>query len=168
MCQKRKPGEETSAGRGAPRVGCARFIEIHSQEREGSVPVYLKYGEIRGEVKEPAHRSWIELASVQLGSSRIVTPSNRPREYPSLREIIAAKKPDSASTHLFRESLRGEGVLAIIDFVSADGSVFLRVEMSGTLISSYTVSAGGHSPMEAFTLNFTKFEFKYTPGTPPP
>ena len=129
--------------------------------------VYLKYGEIRGEVKVPGHRWWIELASVQLGSSRNVTFASRPSEYPGLREIVAIKKHDRTSTDLSREALRGQGVFAIIDFVH-NGSVWLRVEMSGTQISSYTFSAGGNPPMESFALNFTKIELKYTPGTPPP
>lgn len=32
------------------------------------MPVYLKYGTIKGDVTEPAYRGWIELNSAQLGT----------------------------------------------------------------------------------------------------
>jgi type VI secretion system secreted protein Hcp len=121
------------------------------------MPVFLKYSDIKGDVTEPAHRSWIELTSVQL-------PANRS----SASEIIVSKMADSASTGLFRESVNGQGVPAVIDFVRDDGTVYLRIEMSGTMIASYSVSGTGDSSMETLTLNFTKLEFKSTPGTPAP
>jgi type VI secretion system secreted protein Hcp len=134
------------------------------------MPIYLKYGDkIKGEVKEPAHRGWIELQSAQLGSVR------RPHsldgregrgESPNLSEIIATKESDSTSVHLFREALSGKGVVAVIDFARSDGSVYLRVEMTGTLISSYNVSGSREKPTESLTLSFTKAEFTSIPGTP--
>jgi type VI secretion system secreted protein Hcp len=136
------------------------------------MPVYLKYGNITGEVTEPAHRGWIELSSVQWGVGRGVsspTGGSAGRESGSsnVSEIVVTKNVDSASTALFRESLSGEGVSAVVDFVRDDGSVYLRVAMSGTLIASYTLSGSGDDATESLTLNFSKVEFKSTPGTPP-
>jgi type VI secretion system secreted protein Hcp len=134
------------------------------------MPIYLKYGDkIKGEVKEPAHRGWIELQSAQLGSvrrSRSFDEREGRDESSNVTEIIVTKKNDSTSVHLFNETLSGKGVVAVIDFARSDGSVYLRVEMTGTLISSYNVSGSGENPTESLTLSFTKVEFKNIPGTP--
>jgi type VI protein secretion system component Hcp len=125
------------------------------------MPVYLKYGDdIKGDVKEPAHRGWIELESAQLGQRRGGSPTSS--------EIVLTKKPDSASVHLMREAISGKGVKAIIEFVRADGSVYLRIEMKDTLISSYSISGTGGNATEMLSLNFKEIEFHNIPGTPAP
>lgn len=133
------------------------------------MPVFLKYGTIKGDATEPAHRGWIELGSVQLGSfRRISSDRERPHASPSITDITATKRSDGASVALQREALTGKAVDAVIDFVDGGGSVFLRLELSGTMISSWSITGGGDTPTESLTLNFTKIEFKNTPGTPPP
>jgi type VI secretion system secreted protein Hcp len=122
------------------------------------MPVFLKYGDIKGDVTEPAHRSYIELISAQWGQSRS----------PTITEIVVTKGSDSASARLFSEATSGSAVTAIIDFVGDDGSVSLRLEMTGALISSCQISGSGGDALESYTLNFTKIEFKNFPGTPPP
>jgi type VI secretion system secreted protein Hcp len=61
----------------------------------------------------------------------------------------------------------GKSVEATIDLVS-EGSVYLRVTMKGTLISSYQISGSGDKPTESLTLNFTEVVFEQNPGGPPP
>src|ERR1019366_5453817 len=51
----RRSGSSSSFG----RAGCARLFEIHSQGREDSMAIYLKYGDIDGDVTEPAYRTYI-------------------------------------------------------------------------------------------------------------
>lgn len=137
------------------------------------MPVYLRYGKIKGEVKEPgAYRGWIELQSVQWGVGRRVssptgTSAGRESSEPNISEITVTKRTDTASVQLFNESLVGEGVAAIIDFVK-DGHVYLRYTLTGTMISSYSFSESGDKPTESLSLNFQKVEFKQTPGGPPP
>ena len=134
------------------------------------MPVFLKYGTVTGEAKEPAHRGWVEVTSAQLGAFRR-SPSRdreRPDESPSITDIVVTKKTDSSSPQLQREALGGQAVAAVIDFVDDGGSVYIRLELSGTVISSWSISSGGAKPSESLTLNFTKIEFKKTPGTPPP
>ena len=133
------------------------------------MPAYLKYGEIRGEVKEPAHKSWIELTSVQLGAHRPKSWGSRERDpgAPDVSEIVVNKDQDSTSVLLFQESLTGKSVEATIDFVK-EGVVYLRVTMKGTLISSYQFGGTGDRPAESLTLNFEKVEFEQNPSEPPP
>jgi type VI secretion system secreted protein Hcp len=47
--------------------------------------------------------------------------------------------------------------------------------LENAMIASYSASSGGDRPMESFSINFTKIEYKYTPfddkhkaGTPVP
>ena len=135
------------------------------------MPIYMKYGDIKGEVKDPAHRGWIELMSIQWGVGRSIsspTGSSREASAPSVSEIVVTKRQDSASTRLFNESMVGNGAKVIIEFVKDDGTVYLRLELSNTLISGFSMSGkgGGVRPTESLTLNFTKVEFKNLPGTP--
>lgn len=121
------------------------------------MPIYMEYEGIKGSATG-THQGWIELESCQLGSGR--------GSAPSVSEIIITKFQDDASTHLFREALYGKGKKVTIDFAKADGTVYMKVELEGTLISNYNVSGHGgdsHSkPMESLSLNFTKITFTVT------
>jgi len=82
---------------------------------------------------------------------------------------VVTKVTDNVSSPLlFQEGAIGEGVVAVIDFVRNDGSVYLRVTKSNTMIGGYSVLSGGDKPMESLSLNFQKIDFKIDPGTPPP
>jgi type VI secretion system secreted protein Hcp len=133
-------------------------LENHSQEQEDSMAVYLKYGDVKGDVTDSAHAGWIELTSASWGW-------NRP---PTITEVAVYKASDSASPRLVNEAASGSAVAAFIDFVRDDGTVNLRLTMSDTVISSYSVSGSGGSPSESLTLNASKIDFQNTPGTPPP
>lgn len=133
------------------------------------MPIYLKYGSVTGDVKESAHHRWIELWSAQLGIYKPSGPGTHGGSgSANLTEVSLTKGTDVASTALYRECLNGQGATAWIDFVDSGGSVYLRMEMRETLITSYTVSGSGDNATESLTLNFTKVLFTSRPGTPPP
>ncbi len=99
--------------------------------------VYLRYGKIKGEVKEPAaYRGWIELQSFQWGVGRGVSaPEAGPVQTgsgssPSVSEITVTRRFDSVSALLQNEALQGEGVVAIVDFVK-EGHVYLAIHVDG-------------------------------------
>lgn len=132
------------------------------------MPVYLKYGSIKGDVKEPAHRDWIELMSAQLGVQSVQyggggTGRGTGRYTPN--EIMVTKHQDNASPLLFQEALTGKGTFVTIEFVK-DDTVYLRLEMTETLISSFNVSGGGDRPTESLTLHFEKVVYTQIPGDP--
>ncbi len=129
------------------------------------MPLYLKYGSIMGDATEDAHRGWIELTSFGWGVGR---GSGGGGSVPSVSEAVVTKGQDSASPALYRESVSGQPVDAYIDFVRDDGSVYLRIAMSGTMISGWALSGSGDNPTESITLNFTKVDVQNNPGTPPP
>ncbi len=86
--------------------------------------------------------------------------SAKDRAATNLTEFLLIKKQDSASVHLIQASLAGQAATAIIDYTRADGSVYLELTMTETLISGYSVSGSGGKPTESISLNFTKVEFK--------
>ncbi len=134
------------------------------------MPIFLKYGDIKGDVTEDAHRGWIELTNLSFGVSRGTGRSGSEGSAPSMSDLLVTKGQDSASPALNREAVSGRPVDAVIDLVRDDSSVSLRYTMSNTMISSWSVSGGGDSgPVtESMGLNFTKIEFEQNPGTPPP
>jgi type VI secretion system secreted protein Hcp len=136
------------------------------------MPTFMKYDSVYGDSTDPGHRGWIELTSFQFGVGRSVSSptgqsADREGSAPSVSEIVVTKKTDVASSRLRNESFRGEPASVIIEFVK-EGRVYLRYELSDTMVSGYSFSGGGDRPTESLTLNFTKVEYKSNPGTPPP
>ena len=140
------------------------------------MPTYLKYGKIKGDVKKPPpYRSWIELQSLQWGAGRNISSptgasASRESSQPNVSEIVVTKVMDEVSSSLLYQEvlMGGNGVVAVIDFVRKDGSVYLRYTMSGTFISGYSISGGGDKPTESLSINFLNVDVKFDPGTPPP
>ncbi len=111
--------------------------------------IYLKVGDIKGEVKEPAHHSWIELISAN--------PQGK-------GEISLRKVADSTSRQLYDICRSGRHVsLAVIDYARENGGVFKRIEISDALISSFQL--GGVDATEALTFN-GKMDSIHEPGIP--
>ena len=132
------------------------------------MPIYMKYGSIKGDVTADGHKDWIELHSAQFGVGRgIGSPTgaaaNRESSAPSVSEFVVTKNTDKSSHALFRESLEGEGDTVQIDFCKTDKGkleVYLTVTMENTLVSGFSMSSGGDKPSESISLNFTKVEYK--------
>ena len=132
------------------------------------MPLFLKYGDVKGEVTEPAHRGWIDLKSAQISGRGIAQSSGHSGSTPRVSEVVLTRAQDAASNALQRETLKGEGVFAAIDFLRDDGGVYLRLEMTQTLISGYAQTKGGRTAEESVTLTSPNIEWRTTPGTPPP
>ncbi len=149
------------------------------------MPIYMKYGSIKGDVTATGHEGWIELQSAQLGTRRNITwPSgrgvNRESASPAIKDITVTKLQDSSSADLFREAVNGRGVDVEIHFLKTGGgpNPYLTIKLQGVLISSMNISGRGgdsHStPMESLTLNFAKIEYSVggtkntQPQAPPP
>ncbi|HEX6864285.1 MAG TPA: type VI secretion system tube protein Hcp [Thermoanaerobaculia bacterium] len=133
--------------------------------------IYLKLGNIKGNVTTKGHEEWIEVASFQFGVTRGVnTPvghaKNREASAPSISEVTISKEMDQSSPYLFNESTVGKGLKATFHFcrTAADKlETYLEVELENVLVSNYSVSSGGERPSESVSLNFTKVVMKYIP-----
>lgn len=134
------------------------------------MPIYMKYGTIKGNVTEEGHKDWVDLNSLQWGVGRgIGSPTgrsaNREASAPSVSEITVTKMLDKSSYHWLQEALKGVGVDCEIDFVATDAGVlrkYLTYKLTNCLVSGYSLSSGGDRPSESLSINFTKFEFATT------
>lgn len=131
--------------------------------------IYLKYGDVAGNVTADGFAEWVELDSFQWGVGRgigspVGNSGNREASSPSVSEVTVTKMFDKASTPLLEAALHGDGVKAEIAFLrtKTGGGVeeFLRYELSETLTSGYSVSSGGDRPTESISFNFTKVMMK--------
>ena len=135
------------------------------------MPVYVKYGDIQGDVTATGHESWIEVNSVNWGVGRsIASPvggsSDREASAPSVSAILVTKPTDNASIKLLNESLEGEGEDVTIDFCMTDKgelNVYLSYTLNNTMISGYSLSSGGDRPQESVSFSFTKFACSAVP-----
>jgi type VI secretion system secreted protein Hcp len=147
------------------------------------MPIYMKYGDIGGDVTAEGHEGWIEVQSFQFGVGRgigspIGKKSDREASAPSISEVTVSKVADKTSPNLFQEACVGEGKTVEIHFVRTSAGtleVYYEATLSNTMISGYSQSSGGDNPSESISLNFTKVEVKFTPinedhskGTPVP
>ena len=108
------------------------------------------------------------MKSAQISGRGIAPESGHSASAPKVSEVVLTRAQDSASSALQRESLNGEGVFAALDFLRTDGSVYLRLEMTQTLISGYAPSRGGKTADESVTLDSPNVQWRTIPGTPPP
>lgn len=136
--------------------------------------IYLKLGDIKGEVTASGFTDQIECHSLQWGVGRsISTPvgavTNREASAPSISEVTMSKNLDKASIGLFTEAVVGKkekALTAEITVTKTGGDELEKVvvyKLTNTMISGYSVSSGGDRPSESISLNFTKIEIEVTP-----
>lgn len=132
--------------------------------------IFMKYGDMAGEVTAEGYAQWIELGSFQWGvgrgiSSGVGGASKREASAPSVSEITVTKTMDAFSPLALKEAIGGEGVQVKIDITRTDGKgnhvAFQKYILEGTMVSGYSVSSGGDRPSESMSLNFTKFDNEY-------
>ena len=137
------------------------------------MPIYMKYGDIKGDVTAEGHKGsdgWVEVNSFQWGVGRgISSPTggsaDRESSAPSVSEIVVTKAMDVSSYRFLEEALYGEGQTVKIDFCKTDKGqleVYASYDLTECMISGYSVSSGGDRPSESLSLNFTKVIFNYS------
>ncbi|MEI8195936.1 MAG: type VI secretion system tube protein Hcp, partial [Phycisphaerae bacterium] len=134
----------------------------------GHDPIYMKYGNITGNVTAKGFLGDSQLTSFQWGvgrsiSSGVNSDGNREASAPSVSEIVVTKQFDSASLPLIQEAFGGTPSRVETDFVNATAKgtlqTYLKLELDNTLLSGYSISSGGDRPSESLSLNFTKISF---------
>ena len=132
--------------------------------------IFLKYGDLKGEVTAETHKDWIEVQSLQWGVGRGISSgvgggSKREASAPSVAEITVTKTMDGASPLLLKEALGGKGATVKIDLTrtSDKGShvAYQKYILSNCMVSGYSISSGGERPSESLSLNFTKVDSEY-------
>jgi type VI secretion system secreted protein Hcp len=132
--------------------------------------IFMKYGDVKGEVTAEGYKDWVELTSLSWGIGRGISAgvggaSKREASAPSVSEITITKTMDSFSPSALKEAIGGEGVQVKIDITRTDGpgthQAFQKYILEGTMVSGYSISSGGDRPSESMSLNFTKFDSEY-------
>lgn len=133
--------------------------------------IYLKLGNVKGNVTASGYEGQIAVMSVHFGVARSVSMeagnvSNREASKPSLSEITITKLADNSVAALFKESLTGSsGQDAVLTFVRTGTDKvqdFMTYKLSDCIISSYSISAqGDEEPVENISLSFSAIEVAY-------
>lgn len=147
--------------------------------------ILLKFATaINGDSVVDGHEKWITISSLQMGVGRAISVSgggaDRETSNPSFSEVTLTKSTDISSADLFMQSVCGKSLgKAEIHFLQTGGAdkkqqVYMKIELTDAIVSSYSASSGGDRPSESFSLNFTQISYQYdafsgdkvTTGTP--
>lgn len=133
--------------------------------------IYLKFGNVKGNVTAEGHADQIAVASIHFRVERKVSMeagnlSNRESSKPTLSQITITKKADNSVAALFKEALTGSaGQEATLTFVRTGSNKvqeFMTYKLTNCIISSYDLSADGdEEPTEELTLSYSAIEVSY-------
>lgn len=140
--------------------------------------IYMKFGDIKGQVSTEGFKDWIELNSFQYGVNRNVSTgaggAGREGAHPHISDIVVTKTFDVASPKLYQDAVAGafhsKVEIKLTTTTKNKIDTYLAVEMTDCGVASYSTSSGGDQPMESLSLNFTKIMYTPSPldtkGTP--
>jgi type VI secretion system secreted protein Hcp len=134
--------------------------------------ILLKFATaINGDSVVAGHEKWITISSLQMGVGRAISTSgggaDRETSNPSFSELTLTKTTDISSADLFMQAVCGKSLgKAEIHFLQTGGAdkkqqVYLTIELTDAIVSSYSTSSGGDRPSESISLNFTQISYKY-------
>jgi type VI secretion system secreted protein Hcp len=134
------------------------------------MPIYMQYGDIKGEVTAKGHEKWVEVNSFQYGIGRGIgspTGNETEREHaaPSVSEVTVTKAADKSSVYWMERALWGEGENVTVHFVKTDKDkleVYTEYKLVNAMVSGFSVNSGGDRPQESISINFTKIIFNYS------
>lgn len=135
------------------------------------MPVYMKYDEIDGDVATDGYAKWIELHSLTWGATRQVQSpmgksADREATWPNVSEMTVTKSMNVSSNPLFEEAvggtLDGDVKIALCTIRNKAMVELAQYTLRNTMISGYTLTTSGDTPLETLSLNFTQIEVKYT------
>lgn len=133
--------------------------------------IYLKFGNVKGNVTADGFKDQISLNTVHFNVSRNVSMeagnlSNREPSKPTISAVTITKDADSSVAALFKEALAGSaGQEAVITFVHTGTDKvreFISYKLSNCIISHYDFSGDKDGvPSEILQLSFSAIETSY-------
>jgi len=135
--------------------------------------IYLKYGQVQGDVEEAGHPNWIEILSVNWGMNRagIFVKGGNPIDAPSFAGLQLTKMQDVASIPLIMQACEGTPADVQIDFCrtgSGNMEIYYSITMTEAVITSFSQGASQSDsnssarPIDQLALDFTKISFAGT------
>ena len=130
--------------------------------------IYLRYGDINGDVVGGDYNEAIAIASFQWGLSRQVSFDGLQPEIGKAQSggVSLSKLLDSSSTRLAMEALIGKGENATIEFTQTTKTtnpeqLYMKLELCNAYVTSLSTSSGGDRPAESLGLAFEAFRLMY-------
>lgn len=133
--------------------------------------IYLKFGNVKGNVTADGYAGQIAVKSIEFEVSRQVSMeagnlSNRESSKPSLSRIEITKKADNSVAALFKEALTGsagqEATLTFVRTGSDKVQEFMTYKLTNCIISRYKINAeGDEEPTELLELSYSAIEVSY-------
>ena len=133
--------------------------------------IFLRLDGVSGSVTATNHLGWMAITSLQQGISRkIGSPggsTNRPVAAPSFSDFTVTKPQDSGSPQLALLAAGGgsniinSGTMELVQLGSGQ-AVYLRINLTNILISSYSLSGSGDVPSESLSLAPLIISWNYT------
>lgn len=131
--------------------------------------IFINLGNgIKGESEQEEHVDEISASSIQWGVGRGVssyTSGNRETSSPSFSEMVFTKTFDISSNDIAKAAAMGISLSEVVVTLRKDtgegGIDYLVYTLTDCLISGYSVSSGGTTPMESVSLNYVKIKSVY-------
>lgn len=148
----------------------AYVVKGYRRPKSGNTAIYLRLGNVKGNVTADGYEGWMQLATLRFGADRRVSMAaghlaNREAGRPSVARIAITKRADNSVAALFKESLTGAaGREAEIVFVHTGSSLqeYLRYKLSDCLVSGCTLVANAdQTPVEGLMLSYSGIEVSY-------
>ena len=145
--------------------------------------IYVKYGDLEGDVTATGHEGWIEVDSFNFGCGRgtqmtVGASQERESSVVNFREIDVSTSMDKCSPQFMIDAACGTAKKVDIHFVQTQADELLtyyEIVLSDVLCNNYSLSGGMDRPVETISFAYKKIEVKYTPfddknnpGTPVP
>ena len=137
--------------------------------------IYLKLGDIVGNVTHTDNKEWIALDNCAFACHRPISQivgevANRSRATPQITTITAGKKTDVSSEGLMRAAIsKTAGVDAEIHYVvNDDDNKYKKIQsikLKNVIVASYNQSASSEGdPYESLELSFSNIEADFNPS----
>jgi type VI secretion system secreted protein Hcp len=132
--------------------------------------IFLKFGDVLGDVEDAGHTNWIDITTVAWNLARPVSnpagsSAGRVLSAPQLSELTVTKDEDVATIPLIQAALEGSPVAAQIDFCTTGTGhqqVYYSIAMTNAVITGFGQVGSSGRPVESVTFNFTKIAFTGT------
>jgi type VI secretion system secreted protein Hcp len=146
----------------APGVAQDKTTRVKVQMPWLSAPGYMKIGGIDGESRDKDHDKWIDVLSVDWGSSAAL-PAGPGR---GAGEVVITRKLDTSSPKLVEKIANGAVVPEVTLHAPAGGDepAYHAFELENVRITSYSISTAGEVPTESITFHYEKIGKKDDPA----
>ena len=151
-------------------AGLLAIAVLAWQAPSAEAAAFIKFEGVKGESTDKDHQGWIDVLSVQWGSTSRPTSGRAAQPGRGAGTVSITKQTDTSSAALMRYNSSGKQFEKIvIDITSYDRSrtTYMRYELRNVMITGFEPGgSGGGVPTETITFNYDKIKIDYMPQKP--